>query len=652
MKQLFKDKLSYILIYCLGNVLLEMLVFFRLGFGVYPKYVMFNLTYLIIVSGLLFVFQSRRKKLVLSIFLLAFQTLINCVNICYYRALGDIFSFDLLRLGVEAVAAFNITFLDIPGILMNVVLLAVVIFSLVVFTKNPSVSPEPVRTKRSTIALTLAVLMAFSTVGFSAGLVAVKALASAEENDPAYVQHSDAYLFDTFQFKMEAFKKFGSAGFYAKSLFDLSFEDTVSDEEIAELTTYYGENIVPANADAPLKDNNLLVIMLESFEWYAIDPILTPTLYSFTTGEQAFSFTNFRGRNKTNISEAVVMLGSAVRQGDFMLLSKEKDFAPENSLSYKFRDLGYTSKYFHPYDGEFYSREQVNIDYGFQDVIALQDVGWPICSFGDFYLDQDFIKEVSDDLMPANNKFYNFYLTVGTHGPYDKTNQKYAEYFALYDQNVDALSDYLETQGFCIPTDPARKEGFRRYKCAAMDTDRAIKVILDDLNAKNILDKTTIVLYSDHNSYYDNLGLHVRYNSDEVNVNTSDIYNIPFFIYDKTLMQGTTKEDRVIDTFCNTYDIYPTICELFGVEYSKNMSQGYNVFGDEIENSVFASFLTAMFTDKIYSFNIEEYFDLSNGTLTEEELARFRAGANKFYIKQEKIDKIYNNMINSYYKNN
>ena len=163
MKQLFKDKLSYILIYCLGNVLLEMLVFFRLGFGVYPKYVMFNLTYLIIVSGLLFVFQSRRKKLVLSIFLLAFQTLINCVNICYYRALGDIFSFDLLRLGVEAVAAFNITFLDIPGILMNVVLLAVVIFSLVVFTKNPSVSPEPVRTKRSTIALTLAVLMAFST---------------------------------------------------------------------------------------------------------------------------------------------------------------------------------------------------------------------------------------------------------------------------------------------------------------------------------------------------------------------------------------------------------------------------------------------------------------------------------------------------------
>ena len=184
-----------------------------------------------------------------------------------------------------------------------------------------------------------------------------------------------------------------------------------------------------------------------------------------------------------------------------------------------------------------------------------------------------------------------------------------------------------------------------------MDTDRAIKAILDDLDKKGILDTTTIVLYSDHNCYYDNLGLHVRYDTDEVNANTSEIYNVPFFIYDKTLMKNTDKEDRVIDDFCNTYDIYPTICSLFGLEYSLNMTQGYNVFSDEIENSVFASYLTAMFTDKIYSFNIEEYFDLSNGNLSQEELARFRAGANKFYMKQEKIDKIYNNMINSYYKN-
>ena len=72
-------------------------------------------------------------------------------------------------------------------------------------------------------------------------------------------------------------------------------------------------------------------------------------------------------------------------------------------------------------------------------------------------------------------------------------------------------------------------------------------------------------------------------------------------------------------------------------EYKKDIYYEINLnFGDEIENSVFASFFTAMFTDKIYSFNIEEYFDLSNGTLTEEELARFRAGANKFYIKQAK----------------
>lgn len=647
MKKLFFDKLIYIVVFCVTSVILEMMVFLRLGFGVLPKYVMFNIAYLIIVSGILFASRKRKFKLFVCVFLLIVQALINCVNLCYFRALGDIFSFDLLKLGAEAAGAMSVSFLDFTGIAINVATIAIAFFSLFYFTKPKQKPIEHFTRKVASVALVMATLMCFSTLGVSAGLVAMNTLSSTADDDTSIIENSDSYLFENFHFKREAFIKFGSAGFYAKSLYDLIFTKKITNDEKEELELYLTENIVEENPDAPLKGNNLIMIMLESFEWYAIDPICTPTLYSFANGG-AVSFSNFRGRNKTNISEAIGILGNSVRQGDFMSLAGKKGFAPNNSLAYMFRDQGYTANFFHPFDGEFYKRHIVNKAYGFENNYALQDIGWPETAFGNFYLEEDFINTVKDEIAPTDQPFFSFYLTVGTHGPYGKDNARYTEkgYFAYYDEHIDEIESYLNSQGFYIPDNQSRKAELRRYKVAAMDTDRAIAALMADLEAKGELENTTIVLYADHNCYYDNLGLYVRYNTTDVDVNTSDIYNIPFFIYDQKLLNDESIEKQN-DTFCNTYDIYPTICELFGLSYSKNLTQGYNVFGDEIDNSFFASFLTAMFDDKIYSFNISECFITTDEPVSDEEVAEFKSKANAFYIKQEKIDGIYNAMLNN-----
>jgi len=56
-----------------------------------------------------------------------------------------------------------------------------------------------------------------------------------------------------------------------------------------------------------------------------------------------------------------------------------------------------------------------------------------------------------------------------------------------------------------------------------------------------------------------------------------------------------------------------------------------------------------MFTDRLYSYNINEIYDTSPlGDVTDEEILKFQLNAIKFYEKQDKIDKIYINMLNKY----
>ena len=139
-------------------------------------------------------------------------------------------------------------------------------------------------------------------------------------------------------------------------------------------------------------------------------------------------------------------------------------------------------------------------------------------------------------------------------------------------------------------------------------------------------------MFSDHNCYYNDLSPLVKLGSKLTDYESGEVYNIPFMIYSPKL------EAQKIDTFCSTYDIYPTICELYGLEYNKNLTQGYSVFSPEIEESIFVSFTSGIFDNKLYTNNILEVTNYSDEILTEDEIFEFQLRAAKFYEKQNKID--------------
>ena len=113
-------------------------------------------------------------------------------------------------------------------------------------------------------------------------------------------------------------------------------------------------------------------------------------------------------------------------------------------------------------------------------------------------------------------------------------------------------------------------------------------------------------------------------------------------IYSPKLTNG---EGYINDTFCNTYDILPTICDIYGLPSNSNLFYGYSVFSEDIENSFFASHLNGMFTNDIYSLNISDVV-VMNDNVTEEDIAKFKDNATKFFKKQEYLEKIYENGIN------
>lgn len=632
------NKLKYVLIFALSTISLEIVAFWSMDFGFLPNYFLFDLAYILINCAILFLMKGRKSKIAFIIVLLSIQFILNIVNASYYAVFSDVFSLDLLKIAGEATKVFKPFFISYKALIVNILVFTVFIMLLISLTKTDKTVAQNKSKTLYSFSLVFAIFLAFISCGLTSNLISFSTLADSETTNAFYLVESDAYLYKNFLFKQKAYQKFGTFGFYIKSLEDVFIKDTnLTKEEKQELQNFLDEGVVESNDSSLLKNNNLIVIMLESLDYFAIDPICTPTLYDLAYNS-GYTFTNFRAYNKTNMSEDICLLGNFPKKTDFQILSKSEDFAPQNSLAYMFKDNGYTANYFHSYDINFYERNIVNKKFGFDSLYGIQDskLGNDT-DFGNAYLEQDFLNTCLQSFAPKNEKFFSFYTTFGTHGPYNKYNERYEEYYNYYEDHLPEIVNYLTSQGFKFPTNKKYYNYLKNHKCASMDTDKMIANLINYLNDNNLMDNTTIVLYADHNCYYDETNLMIRYGSKNYNILDTSLYNIPFIIYDKTL--GSCRND----TFCSTYDIYPTICNLFGLKYNKNFAQGNNIFSEDIKNSVFVSNLSGIFNDKIYSHDIEDASSLEN--LSQEEIYAFQLNALKFYEKQNKIDKIYLNKL-------
>lgn len=381
---------------------------------------------------------------------------------------------------------------------------------------------------------------------------------------------------------------------------------------------------------------------------FAIDPIYTPTLWSIYNGNNSAVMTNFHAYNRTNICEGIALLGNMPKNSqlkDGYNNGYNFSYSLPNLFKSSLNDNAQTT-FLHPNTKEFYYR---NITHG-SDGIGFDNAFWigdyggeQEFSWGQWVSDLEFTNYFIDYIMPQDSRFLTFFSSMSTHGPYTNERENLADLYVEFDNKIEEYKDWFTANtDFIFPEDETTYQMFRNYKVGTIDFDNTVNNLINQLEARGLSENTSIVFFADHNAYYHDFTYTMK-GIDKTDFSNIEINHIPAFIYSPKLYGNN--QGVKIDVSCSTYDILPTICQLYGLESNINLFQGNSIFSEEIKNSIFVSHLGGIFDDKIYSRNLNDLYYKTND-ITETDIQRFKYAGNKFIEKQSIIELIYKNGIN------
>ena len=649
-KKLYVREWIFPVLFVTFALILEMVNFLSLDLGVLPTYIIFDLAVICIFLGILFLMKTGGVAWIcVASFFLLIQVALNITNATLNQVFGEVFSLSLLNLGVEGANAFKWEFMNITSIIVNALIWLIFVGSCVYLNKNTESSIT--LTKQSKFTIILSSFIALWAVGFGLFNGQINTIkVSAESNTTTTEPFSDEELWDNMFLKSASLQRFGTYGFYVKNLGDFLFsggEMSSEDQLKVENALNAGENYTSVSQYSGIgKGDNLIVIMLESFDSFSIDPVYTPFLWQMRMGQYdgAQYMNQFYARNKTNISEEISILGHVANDKLYSGYYSSVGLDTPYSLANLMKNDGVTAvNFFHGYKKTFYDRENVNVALGFNNVYALEDCTLENKTehFGDWILDSNFIQNMSNLFIPDGERFFSFYTTISTHGPYDYANSRIAENLQYVEDHFDEYVDYVNNYTTLVmPTDETLLSKYKQFKAFTMDTDRMVQYIFETLEAEGLLENTTVVMFADHNAYYSDMCYHIK-GVPKDDFNDVEGNHLPCIIYNDEL-PGLSNE-----TFCSTYDLYPTICDLLSLTYNSALTQGYSIYSDDIDNTVFVSSLSGMHTNKMFTLNITDV-DVLYDSLTEEDVEKFRTHIMRYFDKQEIVELIYQY---NYFKN-
>ena len=393
-----------------------------------------------------------------------------------------------------------------------------------------------------------------------------------------------------------------------------------TDSAILKATDEYLAKVTPSrksNYTGLLKDYNLITICAESFCPWFISEELTPTLYKMT--HTGIIFENYYGsfQSVTTNGEYTMCMGL------FPDMSRTKtdssfNVAGTNYLPFclgnALNEMGYTSYGYHDYIGDFYNRNitHANMGYNFKaaDSGLNVKIDWPSS-------DLEMMEASVDDYINSSSPFHAYYMTFSGHYQYNWDN-------AMSAKNRAAVED--------LPySDPVKA-----YIACNLELEYALEYLVQRLEEAGIADKTCIVLTNDHYPY----GLtEEEYN--ELAGQTLDTkfekFRNSFICYVPGLSQNI-----VVDEYCSTEDILPTLLNLFGVEYDSRLLAGTDVLSSGIHAAILSnrSFLTKAFR---YDADTETVIPANEGIVISDELLQ----AYRQYVDNK--FKLSSNIVNSDY---
>lgn len=594
--------------------------------------------FLLFVSGIALQFKSNIKRFVFCIIFIVVQAFFDLAFVVVYDMTGQYFDYGMLKLRNDA-------FGMIESIPMNFIAFYSAIFFCVFYIlygirivkRRKKVEKTKAR-KFSYIAIMILGLIVMSSSLYRYNSKKV-------DKYQIMLKNTQMSMYSSYGIMGNLLNEF-SKGLVFHRMDEMSVKqiEKFIYEEVSEPTDKFGIS----------EDNNVIVLLSESFEWFTLlNSEEYPNGHNFTDEEIEYLFpnlskfynesvvaTNFHSKEKTDISESISILGSYPTSA-YINYDYPENVIPHtvpNILREKYGD-DISINSFHNGFKTFYNRIESHKIFGFEKLTDMYDMYDMSDKFvesgkakeptmidymnnGQRNLDSQMINTAKDIMFPTDKKFYTYITTITMHGLYyerENLTDEREKLKKIYKLSEDATES---------------EKAFMNYLTTAMDYDEALGMMMEDLEKKNLLDNTTIILFSDHNAYYQQLSNYVKdiYDYDTENYYT-DLYNVPLMIYDKNL------EHQIVDKFMCTADIVPTLLDLLGIRYYTNMYYGNSMFSEK--ESVMYSRAYAIFVgDGVVGQSLNS-ISFRDETVTDEYMEYFNSEAKKLVEKIKYCDQLF-----------
>ena len=589
MKRIIKGNID-ILLFSIALLFIELLLRLYVGFNLSKQPFIFDLAYIILFDGLLMLLKSKPRKITEVIFILVISiySFAQEIHNNFFSSFFRISKINILG-ELPQVAGEVGAKVDFKSFLIFLVLLIFLI--LIIVLKNTSDSFS----YKKQLLIVISCIAMFNLIVFGMN----KKLEKEIINDGWNNWNNDMYLRETISSSKRYCDRFG---IYDYIVNDVKYElkknelNSLSADDVNEIDEYIAENnqLIVANEYSGIyRGKNLVLVLAESLNTFPIDEELTPTLYKMTT--EGIYFDNYYAplyQGSTSDSEFISQTSMIPSMSDGVTCYAYGDNYYPYALANLFKNDDYNTDSFHSSFASYYNRELFHVSLGFNKFYGIEDLSIeypPFFQNGTNWIEDSILFNYSLNKTNTDNKFYDFIISASGHMPYVYRDEND---YNLYEINNNARFKDLS-------------EETKNYLACQMNLDKGLNQLLIDLEDRGILNDTIIAIYGDHYPY----GVTDDVAISEVLDDTIYGYEknrVPFIIYDPS---GDT-EAQTNHALGSTFDIYPTLCNLFGLDYTNAFVMGVDLLDDNKHEVPFMD--GSILTDDFY-YNAEtggiDFFD-------------------------------------------
>ena len=365
--------------------------------------------------------------------------------------------------------------------------------------------------------------------------------------------------------------------------------------ELVEVSNYVRANQAEPNVEmfGKYEGRNVIAVSLESLQSFVINEemngeVVTPFLNSLTNDKDTYYFSDFyhqTGLGKTSDSEFIFENSLyGLGRGAVFFTHGENTY---NSFAERLGENGYFTNIMHANNKSFWNRDMIYKSFKLDQFYDLESynvteetsVNWGLKDIPFFEQSAALMKE-----MPQ--PFYSRLITLTNHYPF-----------------------YLDPEDMMIPEYDSNSGTLNRYFQTVRYLDESVKEFFDDLKEQGLYENSIIVMYGDHYGISENhnKAMAKYLNKEEITPYDSALLQaVPLYIH----IPGSN-DGQVMENVAGQLDIRPTLLHLLGIETSKDMQLGADLFSEEHED--FVIFRDGRFVTDQYVYAGEVCYDRETG---------------------------------------